>query len=270
VAIVQGGTPEHPRSGVVAAIEGGCHLVGLVGVLGDLPPTDAAGFAAFAETLQHPDIADALVEAEPLDDGVAVRFPASVRRRYERMAALPDGLLVIGDGVCSFNPVYGQGMTVAALEASLLRDMLARQRFPDPRRWYRAVARVVDAPWQVAVGADLAYPDVPGRRTLQVRLANAYLPRLHAAAADDPVLAAAFARVVGLVDRPERLLRPDHVVRVAVGTLRRRAATPQDGSGAGSVPGAARRLIRSATASSSRAPGSSSAFPKTSRSPASR
>jgi 2-polyprenyl-6-methoxyphenol hydroxylase-like FAD-dependent oxidoreductase len=270
VAIVQGGTPEHPRSGVVAAIEGGCHLVGLVGVLGDLPPTDAAGFAAFAETLQHPDIADALVEAEPLDDGVAVRFPASVRRRYERMAALPDGLLVIGDGVCSFNPVYGQGMTVAALEASLLRDMLARQRVPDPRRWYRAVARVVDAPWQVAVGADLAYPDVPGRRTLQVRLANAYLPRLHAAAADDPVLAAAFARVVGLVDRPERLLRPDHVVRVAVGTLRRRAATPQDGSGAGSVPGAARRLIRSATASSSRAPGSSSAFPKTSRSPASR
>jgi 2-polyprenyl-6-methoxyphenol hydroxylase-like FAD-dependent oxidoreductase len=73
---------------------------------------------------------------------VTIRFPASVRRRYERMPALPDGLLVVGDGVCSFNPVYGQGMTVAALEALLLRDMLARHPALDPRRWYRAVA-----PW---------------------------------------------------------------------------------------------------------------------------
>ena len=271
VAIVQGGTLEHPRSGVIASIEGGRHLVGLVGVLGDMPPTDVGGFAAFAATLQHPDVADALVDAEPLDDGVTIRFPASVRRRYERTAALPDGLLVIGDGVCSFNPVYGQGMTVAALEAALLRDMLAHHRVPDPRQWYRAVARVVDAPWQVAVGADLAHPEVPGRRTLQVRLAHAYLPRFHAAAADDPVLAAAFARVVGLVDRPEQLLRPDRVVRVAVGTWRRRRAAAQPASGARSGPGTAPgRLIRSAIASSSRTPGSSSASPKTSRSPASR
>lgn len=271
VAIVQGGTPQHPRSGVIAAIEGGCHLVGLVGVLGDQPPTDAAGFAAYAASLHHPDIADALVDAEPLGDALAARFPVSVRRRYERMAALPDGLLVIGDGICSFNPVYGQGMTVAALEACLLRDMLAHHRVPDPRRWYRAVARVVDAPWQVAAGADLAHPEVPGRRTVQVRLANAYVPRLHAAAAHDPVLAAAFARVVGLDDRPERLLRPDLVVRVAVGTLRRTMAARQPGSAAEPDPeAAARRVMRSATASSSRAPGSSSASPNTSRNPASR
>jgi 2-polyprenyl-6-methoxyphenol hydroxylase-like FAD-dependent oxidoreductase len=161
-AVVQAATPTHRRSGFVAAVEGGRHLATLAGVLGDVPPTDAASFAAFARSLPFPDIADALVGAEPLDGGVAIRFPASVRRRYERMPALPDGLLVVGDGVCSFNPVYGQGMTVAALEASLLRDMLARDPAPDPRQWYRAVARVVDGPWQVAVGADLAFPEVPG------------------------------------------------------------------------------------------------------------
>ena len=222
VAIVHGATPDHPRSGFVAAIEGGRHLAALAGVLGDVPATDAAEFTAFARSLASPDIADALVGAVPLDDGVTIRFPASVRRRYERVPALPDGLLVIGDGVCSFNPVYGQGMTVAALEALLLRDMLAHGPSPDPRRWYRAVARVVDGPWQVAVGADLAFPQVPGRRTAQVRLANAYLPRLHAAAADDAALAAAFARVVGLIDQPERLLRPDRLARVALGVIRRR------------------------------------------------
>jgi hypothetical protein len=122
-------------------------------------------------------------------------------------------------------------MTVAALEAALLRDVLARELVPDPRRWFRAVARVVDAPWQVAVGADLAFPDVPGRRTVQVRLANAYLPRLHAAATSDAELAGAFARVVGLLDRPTALMRPNRLARVAAGTLRQRVATRRAGSG---------------------------------------
>ena len=220
---VCGGTPARPRSGFLAAQEDGRHMVSVAGILGDHPPTDLDGFLAFARTLAMDDIADALEGAEPLDDGAAFRFPASVRRRYERLRAFPAGLLVIGDAVCSFNPVYGQGMTVAAMEAELLRGQLARNRVPDARRWFRAVARVVDAPWQVAVGADLAYPEVAGRRTPQVRLVNSYLPRLHAAAATDATLAEAFVRVVGLLDRPEGLLRPDRVVRVGWDRLRRGA-----------------------------------------------
>ncbi len=240
VAIVHGATPDRPRSGFLAEVEGGRHLGTMAGVLGDVPPVDRAGFTAFAATLQHPDIAEALVGAEPLDDGVAIRFPASVRRHYERLPDLPAGLLAVGDGVCSFNPVYGQGMTVAALEAELLRDVLAGEPVPDPRRWFRAVARVVDAPWQVAVGADLAFPDVPGRRTIQVRLANAYLPRLHAAATRDAALSGAFARVVGLIDRPAALMRPDRVARVAAGMVRQWAAAHRTGAGPGSPRGRAR------------------------------
>ena len=227
VLIVNGATPANPRSGVLAAQEDGRHIVTLGGMLGDHPPTDLDGFHDFARSLAFADVADALVGAEPLDDGVAFRFPASVRRRYERLPDFPARLLVIGDAVCSFNPIYGQGMTVAAMEAATLRAQLARNPVPDPRRWFRAVGRVVDSPWQVAVGADLAFPEVPGRRTAQLRMVNAYLSRLHAAASTDSALGAAFLRVLGLLDRPEGLLRPDRVVRVAAAHLRGRVPGPQ-------------------------------------------
>ena len=117
------------------------------------------------------------------------RFPASVRHRYERLTAFPAGLLVIGDAVCSFNPVYGQGMTVAAAQAMTLHGLLARSAVPDARRYFRAVTAAIDVAWDIAVGGDLAFPQVPGKRTAKVRLVNAYLRRLHAAAARDQALA---------------------------------------------------------------------------------
>lgn len=105
-------------------------------------------------------------------------------------------------------------MTVAANQALALRRLLARSRDPAPREYFRTIARVIDSPGDLAVGADLAFPGVPGTRTAKVRLLNAYLPRLHAAAAHTVTLGAAFVRVVGLVETPETQLRPDRVLRV--------------------------------------------------------
>jgi 2-polyprenyl-6-methoxyphenol hydroxylase-like FAD-dependent oxidoreductase len=212
--IAIGGTPDNPRQGFLATLEGGRHMVTLAGILGDHPPTDPAGFDAFAASLAFTDIADTMAGAEPLDDPVSFRFPASVRHRYERLRQFPIGLLVIGDAVCSFNPVYGQGMTVAANQALVLRRLVTRGLKPTPQRYFRAIAKTVDPPWDIAVGADLAFPGVPGTRTAKIRLVNAYVPRLHAAAAHDVTLGAAFLRVMGLLDRPEGLLRPDRPLRV--------------------------------------------------------
>ncbi|MBV8541737.1 MAG: FAD-binding monooxygenase [Pseudonocardiales bacterium] len=212
--ILTSGTPANPRMGGLVTLEGGRHMVTLGGILGDHPPTDPAGFEAFTASLPFADISEAIAGAQPLDNPVAFRFPASVRRRYEYLPEFPEGLLVLGDAICSFNPVYGQGMTVAANQALVLRRLLARAASPAPGRYFQEIVKTIDPPWDFAVGADLALPGVPGTRTGKIRMTNAYLPRLLAAASSDVSLAAAFIRVMGLLDRTESLLRPDRVLRV--------------------------------------------------------
>jgi 2-polyprenyl-6-methoxyphenol hydroxylase-like FAD-dependent oxidoreductase len=219
LGVVQAATPQHPRSGVLVLLEGDRWMVTLGGRLGDHPPTDPDGFLDFARTLWFPDIYETIRDAEPLDDPVGFRFPASVRHRYEQLHRFPDGLLVMGDAVCSFNPVYGQGMSVAALEALILRRHLQQGTRPQPHRFFADLTRVVDVPWDIAVGGDLAFPGVQGRRTRKVRLISAYLARLHAAAAHDASLAGAFLRVAGLVAPPQSLLHPGIAVRVLRGSL---------------------------------------------------
>jgi 2-polyprenyl-6-methoxyphenol hydroxylase-like FAD-dependent oxidoreductase len=217
LAVLQAATPRHPRAGALQVLEGDRWMVTLAGILGDHPPTDPVGFLDFARSLRIPDIYQAVRDAEPLDDPVAFRFPASVRHRYEKLDRFPDGLLVMGDAVASFNPIYGQGMSVAALEALALRRHLEHGTAPRPRRWFRELARVVDVPWDIAAGGDLVFPGVQGRRTAKVRLVNVYLARLHAAAAHDADLAGAFLRVAGLVAPPGSLLRPGVAARVLRG-----------------------------------------------------
>jgi 2-polyprenyl-6-methoxyphenol hydroxylase-like FAD-dependent oxidoreductase len=226
--IITGGTAAHPRGGALTAIEGGRHHVSLAGMLGDTPSTDLPGFLRFAQTLPFPDIHRAILDAEPLDDGAAFGYPASTRVCYERLNRFPAGLLVIGDAVCTLNPIYGQGMTVAAMQAMALRRMLTTGAAPAASRYFRQIAKVITVPWDIAVGGDLANPAVVGPRTVKTRLVNTYLPRLHAAAANDPALARAFVRVSGLIDRPESLLRPDRLARVLTAPGRQPSAATAD------------------------------------------
>lgn len=215
-------SPANPRGAFFPKLDDGSSQLSLTGLLGDHPPTDPEGYLAFVKTLAAPEIYEAVRDAEPLDDPVTFRFPASVRRRYERLRRFPDGLLVMGDAVCSFNPVYGQGMTVAAVEAITLREHLRRGVTPQPGRFFRDISRAIDPPWDISAGGDLAFPDVDGARSLKTRLGNAYIARLHAAATRDAGVTEAFFRVAGLIDPPTALMRPRLVRRVLRGS---RAAT---------------------------------------------
>src|SRR5262249_22727601 len=162
-------------------------------------------FAAYARSLPTPEIHELVTRAEPLSDFVAYRFPANLRRRYEHLAEFPKNYLVFGDALCSFNPVYGQGMTVAALEAISLHACLRKGAAGLARRFFRAASKTIDTPWDIAVGNDLRHPQVAGPRSLKVRLINWYVGKLHMAARDDATLGNAFLKVANLQAGPGHL-----------------------------------------------------------------
>jgi 2-polyprenyl-6-methoxyphenol hydroxylase-like FAD-dependent oxidoreductase len=216
ISIIAAATPSHQRGAFYFPIAGPGNRaeLSLTGMLGDHPPTDPAGFLEFVKSLPVPDIYRSVRESEPLDDPVTFKFPASVRRRYERLTRFPDGLLVMGDAVCSFNPIYAQGMSVAAIESLTLQQHLRRDPVPRPRDFFSAISGVIDSPWEFAAIADLGYPGVEGTRTAKVRMINAYVAKFQKAAVHDASLTNAFIRVAGLIDEPTSLLRPGPLLRV--------------------------------------------------------
>jgi 2-polyprenyl-6-methoxyphenol hydroxylase-like FAD-dependent oxidoreductase len=155
---------------------------------------------------------------------VPARFPASVRKRYEQLERFPKGYLVFGDAVCSFNPTYGQGMSVAALEAVALQACLDHGSGDLARRFFQKTSEVIDMPWSLVVGGDLRFSDVEGKRRPMKQFVNWYMNKFHFAAHCDPELASAFNYVIGLKASVKSLLRPCIARRVLVGNVKHRPA----------------------------------------------
>jgi 2-polyprenyl-6-methoxyphenol hydroxylase-like FAD-dependent oxidoreductase len=219
-------TPETKRAGVMLAQEGDRWTVTLVSYFGNYAPTDLEGFIEFARNLPAPFIYDVIRRAEPISEPASARFPASVRRRYENLDRFPDGFVVFGDAISSFNPMYGQGMSVAALEAVQLGETLAEGTADLARRFFRKAAKVVDSPWNIVAGGDLRIPETVGPRNAGVNFINWYMSKLHRAAHHDPVVALAFHEVGNLLAPPETVMHPRIVARVLWGNLRPRSKTP--------------------------------------------
>jgi 2-polyprenyl-6-methoxyphenol hydroxylase-like FAD-dependent oxidoreductase len=225
-------TQEAPWAKSAAAafpIEGDRWLVTLASFHRHYPPTDEDGFLEFARALPAPDFYNLIRHAEPLSDFTQFKFPGSLRRHYEKMARFPDNLLVIGDAVCSFNPVYGQGMSVSAMEARTLDELLRQRSGPDRlqglvRPFFKRVAKVIDNPWQTAVGEDFRYPETEGKKAPGTDLINAYGDAVHRATHSDPVVCEAFWKVMNLMEQPASLMRPNIMLRVARAQLNGRRA----------------------------------------------
>jgi 2-polyprenyl-6-methoxyphenol hydroxylase-like FAD-dependent oxidoreductase len=210
--------PRGRRSGVMQRIEGGQVLVTLAGAYGERPPLDPDGFASYAGTLAAPDIHQLIQAGTPLAGPAQFHCPAYERHRYEQLAGFPTGLLPIGDAICSFNPVYSEGITAAARTAIALRSQLQQGGEPRAGEYFRAVGAILDAPWGLAASTDLATANGTRPAWPAWPLTGKYTASLQTAAADDPHLAAAYVRVAALVDPPTALLSPSIQQRVAAAT----------------------------------------------------
>jgi 2-polyprenyl-6-methoxyphenol hydroxylase-like FAD-dependent oxidoreductase len=209
--------PDQPRVGVVQPIENGRWLINVAGVMKDYPPNDEDGFLDFVRRLPSPELYQAIRDAEPLSPIHGFRHTANRLRRYDRRA-LPERMLVIGDAVCAFNPVYGQGMTVAALEALALRDRLGAPLGRVGRRFQRDAARIVAGPWMFATSEDSRWPGTAGAaQGRRVRFLHWYVDQVIGLIPTAPAIYRRFQAVQHMTRSPAALFHP----RVLAGVLAR-------------------------------------------------
>lgn len=212
-------TPDAPRETRFAgafAIEGDRWIVTVGGWGGDHAPADEAGYLEFARHIPSPDIYQLIRHAEPLSDVVVHKYPSSLRRHYEKLSRFPTGYLVIGDAISSFNPTYGQGMSSAALQTTEL-DKLLQKKTPLATlapAFFKRAAKVVDIPWQLAVGEDFRFPTTSGPKPPAIDLINRYVSRVNRVTHHDEVVGKAFLNVMNLLAPPTSLFHPRILWRV--------------------------------------------------------
>jgi 2-polyprenyl-6-methoxyphenol hydroxylase-like FAD-dependent oxidoreductase len=210
------------RGSLMLPLEGHRWICTVGGRHGDLPPGDEAGFMEYARALRAPTIYNVIKHAKRLGDIARFRFNESVLRHYQRLANFPRGMLPIGDAICRFNPVYGQGMSVAAMEAVALGRLLARRASErDPQaelaaEYFAEVARIVDTPWAAAAIPDFVHPDTRGERPADFEQTLKFGAALGILSARDPGVHRLTAEVQHLLKPRSVYQDPDLVQRVLV------------------------------------------------------
>jgi 2-polyprenyl-6-methoxyphenol hydroxylase-like FAD-dependent oxidoreductase len=222
-----GPAPDRPAGMFLTGYENDTWMFTVFGMAGHQPPRDLAGMLSFAQEYCPAHLIAAIRAAEPIGEVAHHHMPSSQWRRYDKMDQLPDGLLVCGDAMCSVNPIYGQGMTLAALEVATLRECLRGGGSDLPRRYFRASAKPIGVAWQMVASSDLTFPAVAGRRSRLMRVTKRLLDWALTACESDLDVAVRFFKVNGLIYSPIRLLHPAFVYRVAVVNVRRRRADRQ-------------------------------------------
>jgi 2-polyprenyl-6-methoxyphenol hydroxylase-like FAD-dependent oxidoreductase len=211
--------PISSRGAILFSIEDNQWIVSAGANHGDAPPGDLPGFLEFLKSLRTQTIYDAVKDAQPVGEVARFVLPSSVRRHFEKLQKFPRGLLVIGDGLCRFNPVFGQGMSVAAQEALVLNQLLAsRAGGPDALqelelKYFAACHDVVETPWAVAT-SDFVFPKTRGQRPSDFGLRMQYGVALTQLAAEDAAVHKLTVEVNHLLKPQSSLREPELAKRV--------------------------------------------------------
>lgn len=228
-AFVQSAPPHRKRGALVFRVEGNRWLVTLVGGGRDYPPSDEAGFLEFARSLPVPLIYDAMRSAEPLTPIKTHRGTENRLRRFDRANHLPDNFLLLGDAACAFNPVYGQGMTIASLGALTLQKCLRDQerRHGDgslnglARRFQKQLAKVTRAPWLLATGEDYRYRETEGAGPgLMTKFMHRYMEHVLRLATQSVAVREVLLKAFNILAPPSSLFQPRVLFRVLARMLK--------------------------------------------------
>ncbi|SDI19682.1 2-polyprenyl-6-methoxyphenol hydroxylase [Actinokineospora alba] len=222
--VLIGPRPGTPKGFALFSCENDTRVFSIAGMAGVRPPADRAEMIDFVSDIAPARMLSVVREADQLGEVVTHRFPAGQWRRYDKLRRFPAGLIVVGDAICSFNPLYGQGMTVAALQARTLADCLRGGDRDLARRFFRATAKPVGIAWDFATRADLALPEIAGPRTTAVRISVALSEYYLRAAETDRRVSEQLFRISGFMDPPSKLFGPRMLLR-AIAANRRRGDT---------------------------------------------
>jgi 2-polyprenyl-6-methoxyphenol hydroxylase-like FAD-dependent oxidoreductase len=218
--MIFGAAPQDARGAIMLPLEGKRWIVSVGEAHSPGMPADAVAFLEYLRTLRTPTIYNAVKHAEPLSEVVRFGSPESVRRHYERLTTFPRGLLPVGDALCRFNPIYGQGMTVAAQEACLLRNVLstlATEREPLARlapTFFEGAQALIETPWAVA-NMDFIFPKTRGQRPSDLESTVKFGIALNRLAAEDPSVHKLMVEVQMLLKPRSAYRDPELMRRVA-------------------------------------------------------
>jgi 2-polyprenyl-6-methoxyphenol hydroxylase-like FAD-dependent oxidoreductase len=211
--------PGSSRLGIIMPMEGRRWSVSLCANHGDAPPGDIDGFMAFAKSFRMPTIYNAIRSAMRVGDIARFGMPCSVLRAFDKLDRFPHGLVPLGDSVCRFPPVYGQGMSVAAQEAHVLASLLeSRSGLGDPlgglaESFFAEIQPLLETPWAGAI-ADLVYPQTRGERPPDLEKKLQYTRAFMCLAAEDAAVDRLLAEVRSLLKPQSALREPELASRV--------------------------------------------------------
>ncbi|MEE5152538.1 FAD-dependent monooxygenase [Pseudomonas alliivorans] len=221
VMLVLPKAPVQRSMGVISPIEGDRWMVTTGGWFGHFPGKDPDDFLQALANLPVPDIHDVIREAEPLSEVFTFKMPGSRRTHYDRLDHWPEGLLVAGDALSSMNPLYSQGMTIAALEADCIDSRLEAllEGSLSCHQLQGLLCAVVDGAWNMATTEDFRFPETSGERTWRTRFEHWYGAGLGRLSANNRRALETQIGVTNLVVEPGRLYAPAIASRIALNAL---------------------------------------------------
>lgn len=207
-----------PGWGIIFPIEDGQHIVTLMGYFDDVPSTERAGFIEFSARLGQPHLHALIHDAEFVNEIARFHFKGTRYIRYDQAARLPRGLVALGDALCSFNPVFGQGMSTSLMTAEVLEHMTQHTLDIDPHAYFQNTAKTLAFPWKTGITEDFRAPQTTGVRPFGLRLNQVLTDLMNARASADTEFYRKYVKVFHMVEPPSLLLNPRMLASMLLGS----------------------------------------------------